>query len=362
MQRQQFASDISQFNLQQNYLEMTRLVSRPDFTEAHIDFLLHKCQMVVFILHDVSEAFQFFDSQNARGRDLEPHDLLKAFHLREFAPHESSLKAQAVAHWENLPSNDLATLFATYLYRIRHWAKGKSARYFDKNQVALFKGVNLDKVGDFPYAESLRITHHFVDEYNGQYQRKIDQQQQQFPFHLDQMIINGRRFFELSEHYQQRIAHIAYNNKTHDQLPALIKAAKHENTLSTLASKIMTTLHSYPKRHRTGDRYVRMMFDCALIFYTDRFGSQSLSQAIEKLFIWAYRCRIQQHAVHLATVDNHVLDHNVFDLMKEAIQPTDFLIMPLSSVQHAKNKNNKDPNAASKDELVMLFKEMNYYE
>jgi hypothetical protein len=32
---------------------------------------------MTFALTDVSEAFQFFDSQNARGRDLESHDLLK---------------------------------------------------------------------------------------------------------------------------------------------------------------------------------------------------------------------------------------------------------------------------------------------
>ncbi|WP_426124362.1 M48 family metallopeptidase [Pseudomonas sp. PSPC2-3] len=35
-----------------------------------IDFFLKKYQVVVVALNDVSEAFQFFDSQNARGRDL----------------------------------------------------------------------------------------------------------------------------------------------------------------------------------------------------------------------------------------------------------------------------------------------------
>ena len=49
------------------------------------------------------------------------------------------------------------------------------------------------------------------------------------------------------------------------------------------------------------------MFDCALIFYIDKFGSQGLSLAIEKCFIWAYRCRIRQQVVQLATMDNYVL-------------------------------------------------------
>lgn len=83
-----FTSEISQKNIHSSYLEVARIVSRADFTEAHIDFFLNKCQVVAVALNDVSEAFQFFDSQNARGRDLEPHDLLKAYHLREFSPRD----------------------------------------------------------------------------------------------------------------------------------------------------------------------------------------------------------------------------------------------------------------------------------
>ncbi|MDT8870380.1 DUF262 domain-containing protein [Komagataeibacter rhaeticus] len=194
MKRTHFPSRASEVNLRRNYLELHRTVARSEFDEQKIDFLLNKCQVVCFVLEDISEAFQFFDSQNARGRDLAPHDLLKAFHLREFAEHEACRKAEAVDHWERLPSNELAHLFAFYLYRVRQWAEGKSARYFGKEDVDIFKGVNLERVGNFPYVESLRITHHFVDDYNSQYQRKIDGQRMVFPFHLDQMIINGRRF------------------------------------------------------------------------------------------------------------------------------------------------------------------------
>lgn len=360
MVRQQFASDISQYNLYQNYLEAKRLVSRPEFTEAHIDFLLHKCQVVVFVLLDVSEAFQFFDSQNARGRDLEPHDLLKAFHLREFAGHENDLKAVSVAHWESLDSDKLADLFATYLYRVRQWAQGKPARYFGKNEVGLFKGVNIDKVGYFPYVESLRIAHHFVDDYNSQYQRKVDGQKMGFPFHLDQMIINGRRFFEMAEHYQLRVEDIVtseYQSQGFGQAVVINGVM-----LDDRARKIINTLNSYGARTRTGDRYIRSMFDCALIFYIDKFGQHNLSNAIEKLFIWAYSCRIKQQVVQLATMDNYVLGHNVFMVIKDATQPSDVLAISLATIKDAENKNNSRDSNASTDELVLLFKEMNYYE
>ena len=353
MQHQHFSSDISHQNLHQNFLAAKRIVARNDFNETDIDFLLNRCQLVIFVLDDVSEAFQFFDSQNARGRDLEPHDLLKAYHLREFVDAENHLKAQSVAHWEGLRSDDLASLFANYLYRIRRWAQGKSARYFGKNQVSLFKGVNLDRVGHYPYVESLRIAHHFVDDYNQQYQRKVDRQMMGFPFHLDQMIINGRRFFEMAEHYQQQVSAIVKGEyRLDDKQPIQILGT----TLEPLASKILHTLNSYPERTRTGDRYVRVMFDCAIVFYLDKFGADGLSQAIEKLFIWAYSCRIRQQVVQLATVDNYVLTKNVFSLIKHSVGPNELLAWPQEAIKESENKNTKG------DALVTLFKEIKYYE
>lgn len=355
MQNQTFSSDISQRNLQQNYQELTRLVSRHEFTESHIDFLLNKCQVVTFTLKDISEAFQFFDSQNARGRDLDPHDLLKAFHLREFSDHEQELKGSTVAGWEALESNQLAALFAEYLYRVRRWALGHSARYFGKNDVDLFKGVNIDKIQHFPYVESLRIAHHYVDDYNQQYHRKIDGQHMVFPFHLDQMIINGRRFFEMAEHYQKQVKLIVESELRDFEV-------MYGHKLTTNAQNILITLNSYPARYRTGDQYVRSIFDCALIFYIDKFGGDSLSSAIEKIFIWAYSLRIKQQVVQLATIDNHVLSFNLFRRIKDATQPSDVLTIGLNTLTAAENLNNRRKGNAGGDPLVKLFKEMKYYE
>lgn len=355
MESQKFEGEISQRNLHQNYLEVKRLVSRLEFTEHHIDFLLNHCEVVTFTLNDISEAFQFFDSQNARGRDLEPHDLLKAFHLREFSDHELSLKASSVAEWEALESDKLAALFAVYLYRIRRWALGHSARYFGKNEVGLFKGVNIDNIAQFPYVESIRIAHHYVDDYNNQYHRRIDGQLKSFPFHLDQMVINGRRFFEMAAHYQQQVQAIVYAEYG-DTLNFL------GTTLTEQAKTILQKLNSYPSRHRTGDKYVRTMFDCALIFYMDKFGTAELSKAIEKIFIWAYRLRIKQQVVQLASMDNHVMSDNLFREIKDATLPSDVLSIPRSTLTATDNKNNIRKDNAAKDPLVMLFKEMNYYE
>lgn len=356
MVRQRFASRDSQANLRRNYLELLRLVDRTEFSEELIDFMLNRCEVVTFVLDEVSEAFQFFDSQNARGKDLAPHDLLKAFHLREFSAEESELKAEAVAHWERLPSNQLATLFANYLFRVRQWAEGKSARFFGKGEVDLFKGINISQIEHFPYVGSLQITHHFVDDYNSQYQRKIDGQRLRFPFHLDQIIINGRRFFEMAEHYQKQVAAIINKEHTVDKVQPVTLL---NEQLEARASKILYVLNSYARRNRTGDRYVRAMFDCALIFYIDKFGNQGLSLAIERCFIWAYSCRISQQVVQLATVDNYVLNNNLLRAIRDARHPKDIYSFPLRTLGSQENKNNRN---GTEDELIALFREMKYYE
>lgn len=342
-----FTSEISQKNIHSNYLEVARIVSRSDFTEAHIDFFLNKCQVVAVALNDVSEAFQFFDSQNARGRDLEPHDLLKAYHLREFSSGDEPLKAATVARWENSDSDELATLFSQYLYRIRNWSKGVSARYFSKDDSDLFKGVNIDTAASYPYVEQLRIAHHFVDNYNGQYERKIDSRELGFPFHLDQIIINGRRFFELISHYQGKVARISAESWNGHELVGT-------EGLDGYAKTIMDTLNSYLARTRTGDCYVRAMFDCLLIYYVDKFGHADISRAIEKIFIWAYSLRLKMQVVQLASMDNHVLENNLFRLIKDATRPADFINCSLAVLSGTKSTRT--------GEIEALFKAMKYYE
>ena len=342
-----FTSEISQKNIHSNYLEVARIVSRADFTEAHIDFFLNKCQVVAVALNDVSEAFQFFDSQNARGRDLEPHDLLKAYHLREFSPRDEQLKAATVTRWESSDTKELATLFSQYLYRIRNWSKGVSARYFSKDDSDLFKGVNIDTVASYPYVEQLRIAHHFVDNYNGQYERKIDSRELGFPFHLDQIIINGRRFFELISHYQSKVARISAESWNGHELVGA-------EGLDGYAKTIMDTLNTYPARTRTGDCYVRAMFDCLLIYYIDKFGHADISRAIEKVFIWAYSLRLKMQVVQLASMDNHVLENNLFRLIKDATRPADFTNCSLAVMSGTKSTRT--------GEIEALFKAMKYYE
>lgn len=75
-------------NVANNYRALLRRVGRQsENDDANIDwqremqrlkeYTENQCELIVVTTTDVSEAFQFFDSQNARGKALYPHDLLK---------------------------------------------------------------------------------------------------------------------------------------------------------------------------------------------------------------------------------------------------------------------------------------------
>ncbi len=124
--------------------------------------------------------------------------------------------------------------------------------------------------------------------------------------------------------------------------------------LDGFAGKIMEKINTYAGHNRTGDRYVRTIFDCLLIYYIDKFGHAEISRAIEKIFIWAYSLRLKMQVVQLASMDNHVLEYNLFRLIKEATRPCDFINCSLPVL--AGKKSTKT------EEIEELFKDMRYYE
>jgi hypothetical protein len=337
-----FGIPVSQKNIHQNYREIRRRII--DFDFSSVRFFFEKCELVKVELDNVSEAFQFFDSQNARGRDLEPHDLLKAFHLRELTEDISEQeKINLIEQWEKLKTDELKSLFAQLLFRVRNWAKGDSARYFTKDDVDIFKGISTDSETPFPYAEMYKISHFFVEDYNSNYHRKIDKQQVAYPFQLNQVIINGKRFFEFVNHY--------WNVKEE-----MYKCLKQDDKAKDII-ELLDDDTNYPQRTRTGDKYIRNLFDCALLFYWDKFGNREIGRVAEKLFVWAYKRRLVQHSVQLASIDNYALETpNVFTVIHQALQPKEVLNLPIIAINE---------NQVIRKELtgiIELIQKLNYYE
>lgn len=312
--------------LRRNFGEIQRRI-KPNgaFPVDGLKFLLGDCcQVVCVTLTDLSEAFQFFDAQNSRGRALAPHDLLKAFHLREFSSSDST--AQTVHAWEHIPTDELKDLFANFLYRIRRWGRGQPTGTFTKAEIDLFKGVNLHSAADkrYPFEKPLEALN----------------DKTKWPFQLDQPIVNGRRFFEMVEYYQN-----------------LLKLPLPSQIDGKTGCLILDVLATYPGRHRTGDRYVRGLFDALLLAYVDRFGLADIGAAIEKIFLWAYRLRLEKYAVRYDSLDLHVLHQpisgNPFQLLRDATGPQQFLRLDVPDIKLAENLKKVDL-------LVAKFKELGY--
>ena len=324
-----FSNSISKQNIKQNYQELENRVK--EFDEKSIYFLLEKCEIVYIELNDVDEAFQFFDSQNARGKELAPHDLLKAFHLREMRNIDEQTKYKLVQEWEKLDDeNKLAPLFNNYLFKIRNWSRGKSARYFTTKHIDIFKGISLNHKNQYPYALIYQIADVFIDDYNNSSSRKIDKNKLEYPFSLDLPILNGKSFFEMITHYHSKIEII----KQHD-------------------NDIIKLLKDYEGSHRIGDKYTKLLFECALIFYIDKFGMNELDRVIEKLFAWAYKLRLELQAVRLSSIDNKAVNSHIFSTIKNANTHYEVLNMNIENI--------KDINASKIDKIIEKLKNIGYY-
>jgi uncharacterized protein with ParB-like and HNH nuclease domain len=344
-----FENLITQRNLKTNYNVILREVR--NFDESTIQFFYNNCKVVWVIISNISEAFQFFDSQNSRGKDLYPQDLLKAFHLREMANNTEEEQKSCVEYWENLDQKKLDKLFKNYLFRIRNWSKGRSAEEFTKDDVGVFKGVSLDNTHDFNYIKSYKINHFYIEMYNNDMNRNIDGQKLDYPFQLDQIMINGKRFFEFISHYGREVEKIKDFNNDLNQIKLEI------NDTKTKALEILNLIDTYDARHRTGDLYVRNVFNCCLLYYIDKFGYYKIDEIIVRFFIWVYTPRIERHSVRLRTIDNLGAEYNgFFRIIRESINTKEIFYKELNTVSPYDGNMKKE----STKPLIDIFNQLNY--
>jgi len=296
----QFHEQTSRMHIRENLNAIRYRLT--EFTDKHVQFLLKCCKFVIVTLYDISEAFQFFDSQNARGKELEPHDLLKAFHLREI-PRMTQVDKKNVTKWESLDTPKLANLFLV-LFRIKRWIEGCDGREFTSKHVDIFKGT---KTGQdiLPYQRIYAMAECYTELYNADLSRRIDRQHMDYPHQIDQVTINGTLFFDMIRYYSEK--------------EAVVK-----EVLKKCCPEIDYAINHYAERNRKGDLYTRNLFIAALLFYYDKFSEDGFGNAVPKIFAWAYGMRVKHYSVQLATMDNLAREHNsFFRMLHRAISPSD---------------------------------------
>lgn len=270
----------------QNYLEPLSEGQR----DAYKKFLLNNCTFVIIPLNELSEAFQLFDSQNARGKSLEPADLLKAFHLREMEYNTTSEKKKCVEKWEKaIDDRVLNSVIGKYLFRIRNWKRKEWNYYFTKDDIDEFKGISIIrsiKEGKLYPFISVAMQNSLSSNYQ-----------------LDEPIVNGKRFFDYIDYYVNM-------NKE------LKKAVSDKN--------ILGLDFTYTGSYRIGDQRIKNLFRNILMCYYDKFGQDdNFDNFAKELYRWSYSIRLTQKQIRYETILNRIdkSDVNPFQLIQSWYYP-----------------------------------------
>lgn len=264
------------------------------------EFIEQQCELVVVITDDQSEAFQFFDSQNARGKALYPHDLLKAYHLREMNDVAPTEVETIVKMWESLPQNQLNYLFGQCLYRLKEWINGEWADKLDERSLHMFKGVC--KASSSPYAQFYKSAYAYARYVQSSAMPFVSGARELAPFQLNTPVIAGRPFFEFTQHYYAILKDIEDNSK-------YVGFYVQDNS-------IVKTLDLHFNKG-TGNNIVRLMFNLALLLYVDRFCPATKpskedvalfeQQFLIYAFAWAYSLRAQYDHLGWHSAQNYIL-------------------------------------------------------
>lgn len=230
-------------------------------------------EVVVITVEKQEEAFQLFDSQNSRGKALYPHDLLKAYHLREMNNDKFEM-LRVVKNWEELDkrikigknkyANKIEDLFDDYLYPILNWSEKSKTTSFTANDIDTYKGIRQDS--PYPYA-----------------QRTV----KAMPlFQITEPFVAGKEFFEMVHYY----------------LP-LLEFLKKE--VFEKCPKIKNIITNY-NDNGAGFSHCKNLFLCAVLCYYDRFRNFD-EKAITKLFTWAFMLRIDLWSVSYSSINKYAI-------------------------------------------------------
>lgn len=318
-------------------------------TDDFAKYLLAHCEFVEIKVSDLSEAFQMFDSQNGRGKELAAYNLLKAYHLRAMESNTFDEKIVSDVNWENAARYQsdkdknqvvdlLGQLINEQLYRTRLWSRKETATEFNKKKIKEFKGITVNKNNpiDFPY-QSKELLQYVMQNYfqtlgvsiNGLKSRFINSSPENInPFALlNQNIVNGKNFFEYVETYVEIYKRLF--NKEFEEMSFLKDFIKKQC--------------QYNGSHRDGDQYLFELYKSLIMLMFDRFGEDGVKKYYKILYLLVYRLRIEKEQVRYASVAEYPVQNKVFNIIEEAKSFSDLSRLEKLAYQKVVCKKDVEP-------------------
>ena len=284
--------------------------NRTKLKQAFFNALYELLQVVLIKVDCVDEAFQLFDSQNTRGRALDPHDLLKAYHLRamQMAGDSERKMNRRVRNWEAVSPAAIRSLFDAYLFRIYNWARGLRTHAFSTKDISTFKGLIPNQHGHlYPFVRRAVAAGH-------EFQVGADFQA-------------GDCFFSFVEHYLD----------LRDDINTLLDSSEcTDQGMTRMVRKVSRVMHC--PSVSGGFRYLHDLFRCVLFCYADRFGIENLdSRILAKLCMWAYSVMLDKSRMSEKTVNRYAIGEPgytneiaMFSIIQGALRPTEIVGLPVA--------------------------------
>lgn len=286
-----FRNKISQQRIRDNYALIkdwfrSNETKKTLFKEAFSNIL----EVIIFSVDQLSEAFQLFDSQNTRGKSLDPHDLLKAYHLREMQDDLDGMKS-AVTEWEAKDSQKIKTLFDLYLFPILNWSRGLKTNPFTADEIDAYKGIEVNS----PYSYAQRT-------------------KQAMPcFQIAEPFIAGKSFFEMVNHYYNLLLEIKseiINNTQFRDIKMVFsnglsvepaeKDSSNDQSVESPEDLDAVRLSSIGLLH------AKRLFFASLLCYYDRFHNFD-ERAVKNLFLWAMMIRVDMRRLGFSSINQYAI-------------------------------------------------------
>jgi len=325
---EEFKNEISKNNIKFNYKVIQNWFNSKSFKKDDLQMyynkIIDRTEFVIITVFEIDEAFQLFDSQNSRGKSLEPHDLLKAFHLREMEKdgHNETDLEHYVIKWENYlldVNKPLENILNQHLFRIRNWTKGEPKYIFSKDDINEFKGISLAQKNQYNYEQQIRILDGFSSNFVNDRLLKNFQISTKFPFQASMPIINGKNFFDYVFYYIELKKEIFENNEKYQFDIFYNQYCKGYQKITYVHDQSDL---QYEGSGRTGDEKVRNLFENICLLYVDRFGIDYFEKIyFEEFYKNAYQLRLNNRSINESSILNYEKAGKFFKLIPNIYCP-----------------------------------------
>jgi len=373
-------------HIEENYAFINEWSKHITNKDKFVKYLSESCEFVRIEVKDRSEAFQMFDSQNGRGKELEAYNLLKAYHIRAMEQNSQEERVCCDIRWENATQYDatplisddanidlLKQLFSEQLYRSRKWTRESLAGRFSKKNINEFKGFTIDKNHQtvYPYqnpqllqyltskfyystlegtvATSNRFLHGDSDNIN--------------PFvNINQMIVNGKPFFDYVETYVELYKRLFLNMRS-SQLNEfksfyLAYCLDYDCKIQDVEERRRDSFAHMPQggARRTGDTYLRELYKSLILVLFDKFGENALNRYYMVIYQLVYSMRLEKSQVRYDAVSK--MPHDYFAIVNRAKDMADLTGLEIALKQRIQDLDCVYENVPSR--IIKMIKEGKY--